>query len=340
MRLHYHPNTSVEAHRVTPSSIVAVAVWTEVGKIVDKDMTHGPLPPLERCIHIKGRDGSNQVALMGDWILKNEDGSFVRKTHEDVSRMFVAPVNSHLDQMLASRDIIPSQYGLTRAQSMMLANLQAIKKMICIDKMKNYHFNGRINGLDSWYVHSEDAGLTLKANLSDCVEELRKHFFTRVSWVCHAQENENMRFGGLFDMPRAEQEKWLARVILPSRILAEPDAFDMMYLQNYERVVRAVVPGAQVKSGVLVKLIPGQQAWVTYNESRRESGVMSQSFAESLVWDRARTEVRNDYVGADAEVEYAQMTPIDRERLIGEKIDSFIAACSEAEPSSRARHRG
>ena len=344
MQIRYKPETTVEAYRLTPQNIREIAGKAKGLRLVIKDMMGYRMDPLDWCLKMKGLNGDMRVALIGDWVLRDRKGDFSFESNETIGQFFDLPLDASvesaiLEATLAQRDRFEPQYGLTEDQTRMVANLQALKKMLA-DRLQTYPLRDLVPGSAAWFM---DSGWTVVAppmSRNDVIYALRGHFVSRAKWVGSVQDIAKLTYGGWTSVSRAEQEKHIARVLNPSRIIDEPDYHDLAYLRNYDLAVLAIRPGAEIGPRKLIEFHEDIGAWHIQLGDAEDRLPLFQSFAETLVLLLAQERVKARCIelrGADA---YSRLSPGVHEELIGREIEKINPNYREVDDGQMDRPRG
>ena len=345
MQLSPKPEATVEAYRLTPQNIEEIMNLMPIMWLIERDNYGNEMDALDRCLKMRGANERYVSAKIGDWVLRDHLGQISFETNQTIKDRFNLPDAAYLDSMalddlLAQRDRFEPQYGLTEDQTRMVANLQALKKLYA-NKMASYAFPFHAGDIKSWFP---EGGQTISAGSmadSDVLRAMREHFASRARLIAESRGDVDAAFSGWQNLSNNEQEKYIARVLKPSRIIDAPDAHDLVYVRNVDLLASVIRPGSQIGPRRLTEFRSDIAAWNWHmNDGDDTMLPMSQSYVESVSMDLALRRVRNQCVEHHGNDAYSSLSPEAYELLLGEEIQKFAPDYREVDGEQMSRPRG
>ena len=328
MKLTYKP-TSIDGRRVTPDSIKEIAEWWCVRGVIKG----AEYPPLEQAVQFESKGGLTETALIGDWILRDRDNQYSVVSHQFVLQNFDGLTNefAEFDRHLRNRGRIEPQYGLTEDQTLVLANLQALKKLVKPGDVSLYRIEALPDSADLWRVVAfngeQKNGLNTIHTVSllrDLRTDLLRHVLSLMALERRDPTHSTPFFVSWQALSRAEQERLFARVINPNKQVEAPDEHELQYVHNHFAVASALHEGMEFQHGILGRHLLHQGGWEVFPFARTpldKPVIYSQSQAESHALKAAVA--MSPYMRTGTATEFNNLSCVERERLVGLAIEDM-----------------
>ena len=335
-------NASLLYCRVKPQTLFEVADWVPGAQIVSHNSRGGVLPPSERGIRFTDKDGNRAVAIVGDWIVCRGSGEYSRENHIDMLRRYDVDDDPELNAMLSARDLFVNQTATTEIYTLVLACLQACKKIDREGKIDRKPIREYLEIARFWYANKPDGQVVPAVNVLRRCDTLRDLFIARIDAirsVQNAQQGSDTSYLNWYLLNAEERARWLYRASQPGKTIDTPDEHDLAFLKNYDLAASLVKPGVRIGSYTLREYKPQTDRWAALTRTGGHDEIPN-GHAHEYILSYACSEAQRQFVSNSpldedgAHAQFALLSALETEKLIYDQLKNF----NQNKPKADLRH--